>query len=348
MSDPSTNSSMTILEVFKAMIMLGHNTQRGAIFPLWSETTELCSPGTFWFHDGDLFAAIKESGTASEHDVQVPTSGYSQYWRKISDQTIADAAKASAIEAAIQASAAAQSAIDAAGNTPEGIAQRVVNIENVTNLVTTIPTANAVPQADGDGKINKDWLSLDPPFNPQPSLSGTATFVAATNTITMTGIATALGLDVGDVIQFGGSADTNNKKLRTVESIIDNNTIVVNYEHCGNRGNGSLKLSAQSDVSVTCTRIAKWYNAPDSLGRAWIVLPASLRATDTTYTNSSGRPFFMTRMTTVNAGAPLYIDGELIAGATYTSGGTNTVSVIIPVGSTYRTLGLLNVWAELR
>ena len=276
--------------------------------------------------------------------------------------TVVSAATAQAAAAASSAAAAAQSAIDAAAVEPGNLAKRVTDVESatsaaqstantakaVTDTVTPTPTAYAVPKAGADGKINKNWLSLDPPYNPYPSLSGTASFVGATNTITMSNIVSTLSLEVGDVIAFGGDANTNNKRLRTVEGVLNDNTIVVNYEHCGNRGNGSRKLSDQSGVSVTCTRIAKWYSAPDSLGRSWIVLPASLRATDTTYTNSTGRPFFMTRMTTNSAGTSLWIDGVIISGAVYANGGMNTASAVITSGSTYKTNGTLYVWAELR
>ena len=276
--------------------------------------------------------------------------------------TVVSAATAQAAAAASSAAAAAQSAIDAAAVEPGNLAKRVTDVESatsaaqstantakaVTDTVTPTPTAYAVPQAGADGKINKNWLSLDPPFNPQPSTSGTASFTSSTNTITMTGIVTTLGLEVGDVVRFGGSANTTNAKLRTVEAITNNNTIVVNYEHCGNRGNGSLKLSDQSGVSVTCTRIAKWYNAPESLGRAWVALPYPLRDTYVAYTNSSGRAFLMAKMSPGNGGMEIYVDGISIIMATYFNGGANSGTVSVPNGSTYKATGAMNPWSELR
>lgn len=101
----------------------------------------------------------------------------------------------------------------------------------------------------------------------QPSMTGSATLNGTTNnTVQLTGIAATLGLEVGDVIRIQYSGYN---KLHSVESITNNDSIVVNYEHAGNRSNGSLRLS-DTTVSATITRIAKWYNAPIGLGQAWV------------------------------------------------------------------------------
>lgn len=220
-------------------------------------------------------------------------------------------------------------------------------------VIATTPTAHAVPQAGADGKINKNWLSLDPPYNPYPSLSGVASFAAATNTITMTNIVTTLGLGVGDVVNFGGSANTTNAKLRTVEGVLNDNTIVVNYEHCGNRGNGSLKLSDQSGVSVTCTRIAKWYNAPIGLGQAWVNMNG-LRVLGTTYTSSIGRAIsIIVKVTTLDGASQsgLTINGIAVGSFSKYSGEANfieTYSALIPSGSSYSVANQVHAWTELR
>lgn len=117
----------------------------------------------------------------------------------------------------------------------------------------------------------------------QPSMTGSATLNGTTgNTVQLTDIVTTLGLEVGDVIRIQQGAYN---KLHTVESITNNNLIVVNYEHAGNRGNGSLKL-VTATASATVTRIAKWYNAPIGLGQEWVIVS---RVTGTTYTNATGR-----------------------------------------------------------
>lgn len=164
-----------------------------------------------------------------------------------------------------------------------------ININGFTDKMTPVDTDHIGVQETGGlfKKLSfanlKTWiLSLF-----QPTLTGTATLVGATNQVTMTDIVTALGLEVGDVIQFTSGTDANNAKMRTVESITDNNTIILNYEHCGNRGNGSLKLSNQSGISCTVKRIAKYYNAPDGLGRDWVnvTLFRNLGAENTNSTN---------------------------------------------------------------
>ena len=123
-------------------------------------------------------------------------------------------------------------------------------------------------------------------FGVAPTHTADATFTAIDNKIVMPGIVTALQLEVGDVIQFSNAIAQNNKP-RTVESITDNNTIIVNYEHAGNRGNGSLRLADQS-ATVAIKRISKWYNAPLGLGQSGVNVRI-LRVAGTTYTNTTGR-----------------------------------------------------------
>lgn len=151
-------------------------------------------------------------------------------------------------------------------------------------VIATTPTAHAVPQADADGTLN-NWFGGVYDYIVHPSMTGSATLNGTTNnTVQLTGIVTTLGLEVGDVIRIQYSGYN---KLHTVESITNNNLISVNYEHAGNRGNGSLKL-ANTTASVTITRIAKWYNAPMGLGQAWVDVN-SLRAGATTYTGPKNR-----------------------------------------------------------
>lgn len=121
-----------------------------------------------------------------------------------------------------------------------------------------------------------------------PTLTANTTLTGADNKIVMNGIVSSLGLEVGDVIQFTSVANANNQKLRTVENIINNNEIIVNYEHCESRGNGSLKLSNETLTNATIKRIAKWYNAPLGLGQAWVNL-TGFRVGNTNYTNTTNR-----------------------------------------------------------
>ena len=183
----------------------------------------------------------------------------------------------------------------------------------------------------------------------QPTHTGTATFTATDNKIVMTGIVSALDLEVGDVIQFTSGTDANNAKMRTVESIINNNEIVVNYEHCGARGNGSLKLSNKSGISCTVKRVAKYYNAPLGLGQGWVNV-LSFRIYSTSYSNSLNRAIGISIMAG-NSTLSIYSNGAVAVSSSVTSSALIGVSTTLPTG-TYRaevTSELtIVVWTELR
>ena len=116
----------------------------------------------------------------------------------------------------------------------------------------------------------------------QPTITGTATLNGTTdNTIALTGVVTALNLLVGDVIRIYVSS-LNYDSLHTVESITDDDHIIVNYEHAGNRGNGSLKLPDFTG-KASINRVAKWYSAPIGIGQAWVDVTTS-RLVNVTYT----------------------------------------------------------------
>ena len=188
----------------------------------------------------------------------------------------------------------------------------------------------------------------------QPSMTGSATLNGTTdNTVQLTDIVTTLGLEVGDVIRIQYSGYD---KLHTVESITNDGSIIVNYEHAGNRDNGSLKLADQT-VTVTITRIAKWYNAPIGLGQEWVDVFAS-RSVDTTYTNTTGKPIAVSVVGSVSSTRRLllYVDDVEVAKTLETSsnGPENQVFAIVPAGGSYYaswggvSAGVLVSWAELR
>lgn len=130
------------------------------------------------------------------------------------------------------------------------------------------------------------------------AVTGSITLNGTTdNTVAMTNIIPELALEIGDVIRIDTGAYN---KLHTVESITDNSSIIVNYEHAGNRGNGSLKLPDATD-QATVTRIAKWFNAPLGLGQAWVSVKG-LRLVDTTYTGPYERA--------IQVGASGYVTGN--------------------------------------
>ena len=188
-----------------------------------------------------------------------------------------------------------------------------------TPLITnSTETQQGIIRIGTQGEVNGGLLNnvavtpLKLKMADQPTLSGSYSSNGTTgNTIQMTGIVNTLSLELGDVIQITGSTGGLNDKLFTVESITNNNSIIVNYEHAGNRGNGSLKLADQT-ATVTITRIAKWYNAPIGLGQAWVNVK-NFRALGTTHTNTTGRSIIVSMIVTGDgAGAEILVDGVRI------------------------------------
>lgn len=183
----------------------------------------------------------------------------------------------------------------------------------------------------------------------QPTMTGHAVMNGDTNNnITMNDIVSTLGLEVGDVvrIQYSGY-----DKLHSIESITGTYAITVNYEHAGNRCNGSLRLPTIS-TNITVTRVAKWYNAPLGLGKAWVTVGA-LRNNEINYTNSTGRAiiaYIAFAQPGGSAGVPnaIQIDGVSVGFSAGAATTPNTISV--PPGSVYRvnTGRSVTTWTELR
>lgn len=183
----------------------------------------------------------------------------------------------------------------------------------------------------------------------QPSMTGSAALNGTTdNTVQLTNIVTTLGLEAGDVIRIQYSGYD---KLHTVESITNNDLIVVNYEHAGNRGDGSLKL-ADETATVTIKRIAKWYNAPIGLGQAWVNVTSG-RAGDTQYSAiaNRGNSLAIEFVNPSNSSAAIYADGVRVGGSTYQSGGIWQANVYANVKGSYKlspSVTTISTWAELR
>lgn len=164
-----------------------------------------------------------------------------------------------------------------------------------------------------------------------PSMTGSITLNGTTdNTVVMTNIVTELSLEVGDVIRIDAGAYN---KLHTVESITDNSSIIVNYEHAGNRADGSLKLpdfTGQASV----TRVAKWFNAPLGLGQDVVV---TSKVGGTTYNgppNRSSVVYFDTTAGTTN----VVINGVPLERADVNGWGYGA-SITIPLGASYSITG---------
>lgn len=228
-----------------------------------------------------------------------------------------------------------------------------ININGFTDKSTPADTDHVGIQESGGlfKKLSfanlKNWiLSL---FN--PTLTANATLTGIDNKIVMNGIVTSLGLEVGDVIQFTSVANANNQKMRTVESIINDNEIIVNYEHCGSRGNGTLKLTNETLTNATIKRIAKWYNAPLGLGQGWVLL-SSARSNGVSYSNLTNRAIAVSVRLVTGGSTGALNTGGISVSSRYTAEVTvisSPLFMVVPLGLTYSQLGLgFDIWVELR
>ncbi len=204
-----------------------------------------------------------------------------------------------------------------------------------SDAVTPTPTPNTIMCRDEAGRVrvedpvhdkdvaNKTYVDNLRDVTGSITLNGTTN-----NTVVMTGIVTELGLEAGDVIRIYTGAYN---KLHTVESITNNGSIIVNYEHAGNRGNGSLKLPDFTG-QATVTRIAKWFNAPIGLGQAWVNVSA-FRAVGASYTNSTGRVIFIFYTGGVASDSAVYINNGPISGEGWAVSGASSTkqSALLPI-----------------
>lgn len=210
--------------------------------------------------------------------------------------------------------------------------------------------ANSVEPTEGDDWteiVGKQYVDASIP-DLQPSMTGSATLNGTTdNRVQLTNIVTTLGLEVGDVIRIQYSGYN---KLHTVESITNNDSIIVNYEHAGNRGNGSLKL-ANTTASATVTRIAKWHSAPLGLGQAWVNVTAA-RFLNTQYLSPPNRSFGLCIMGDSGIYPHTYtltVDG--VAAVTYSDDymvGLNFAVVNVSNNYKYEDSISISTWRELR
>ena len=114
------------------------------------------------------------------------------------------------------------------------------------------------------------------------SFNASVQFTGSSNQISVTNIVPKLGLELGDVISVEGTSSNNN--TYTVESITNDSTIIVNYEHRNNKG---AKTLTNETVSCDIGLVAKWFEAPLGLGQSWVDLkltsPGPVRRDRTTY-----------------------------------------------------------------
>ena len=185
----------------------------------------------------------------------------------------------------------------------------------------------------------------------ETAITGTATFTNLTNNIALTGIG-SIGLEIGDVVQVTGTASNN--KLFTVEVITDSGNVIVNQAHAGGTTTKSL---VDETVSATVTLIAKWFNAPASLGQGWVEVTPS-RSLGSNFTNATKRAIQVAvNFTQTGSGSitrSFRINGAAVQKATeFQTGILRTLgAVLVPNADTYGidsgTGVSLDSWLELR
>lgn len=199
------------------------------------------------------------------------------------------------------------------------------------------------------------WHS-DTSGNSNSYVYGLATLTNSTNNIHLEGVGLLKGLEVGDIVKVSGSASNNTEF--TVESIVDADNIVVNYEHRGSNTSKSL-VTEISKYGVTVELLCKYYSAAPGVGQGWCT-PTTVRVVDEDYTNNTNKPISIAVSVmgvTAIANLELYIDGaQIIKSRTNEDSSTSTtyssITISIPAGSVYKVVtdgyGILTNWVELR
>ena len=117
-----------------------------------------------------------------------------------------------------------------------------------------------------------------------------------------------------------------------------------------------VPASAISDNSITSSKLTG-DAVPIGVGQTWTNVTSS-RATGTTYTNSTGRPIFVSVVPNASAGliGSFFINNVFVANSQDTpsggGGGGSNFTYVIPNGDTYRAVNnqnfVINQWWELR
>lgn len=164
----------------------------------------------------------------------------------------------------------------------------------------------------------------------------TASGTVALNTLTMTGIVAALGLEVGDVVRISGHSAPANNDFFTVTQIVDANQINLNK--------APISSGAQT---FTVTRVLKGYAAPNGVGQRWEDLTGS-RTVGTTYTNTLNRAITVAITSgTASSTDSLFTVGGIAFSLTQLE--LDTATFTIPPGTSYfLNNNTINKWRELR
>ena len=167
--------------------------------------------------------------------------------------------------------------------------------DGVDNTEVVLPESGELATKEyADTKLSKPELI---------SVTGTATFDGLTQKITMANIGN-ITLAIGDVIEVSGAV--NNNKLFTVESITDNNNIVVNYEHRGTSTPvPSKRLINETGSNCTIKLYNRAKNAPIGQGQDWVFTKAN-RVNNAINQNLTNRTIIVCDVSNTNKHGVLY------------------------------------------
>jgi hypothetical protein len=136
--------------------------------------------------------------------------------------------------------------------------------------VKTFSSSPIVPApTTGTQAANKAYVDTKVSKPELVTLTGSATFNGTTQNINLTNIGN-ITLAIGDVIEVTGTISNN--KLFTVESIVDNNNIVVNYEHRGTSAPVPTKRLITKTETATITLYNRAKDAPLGQGQDWCIV----------------------------------------------------------------------------
>ena len=339
--------------------MLAYLNQKGV--PEWRTGTEYFSGKSFVQDAGKIYKANKNSGGLLPNK-KPSTDATNEYWEQatfsLSDlkqavgtstkDVMSQKATSDAIDLKVDSTRVKQTT---GVSTTDIMSQKAVT----DALGTILPT----PVVQSSGSSTTDVMSqkavtdaLNNKVDKGAAVTKSITLNGTTdNSVVMTDIVTELDLEIGDVIRIDTGAYN---KLHTVEIIVANNHhIIVNYEHSGSRGNGSLKLPDFTG-QATVTRIAKWFNAPLGLGQTW-VNTTPFRTYGTLYTGLLNRPIAVAVnhvSTSGNPSAALIVDGVTVALENdLNSTSDSQLYADVPAASEYKAdipNGSISTWSELR
>ncbi len=136
--------------------------------------------------------------------------------------------------------------------------------------------------------------------------------------------------------------------------IATSETIIVNQAHA-NKGTSKNVAARASDTGVTVKLLAKWYNAPISLGRDWVNVTTS-RAASIQYSNLTNRALEVNLHGSQNAGTYIRLainDTLLIStGGTSSSQISSQINGLVPANGKYTQTqdagAAVAAWFELR